>query len=72
MLIKNCPHCGGRATLRANKSPKTHGYFVSITCTVCGAQSKAFYTERNPERDDWQSEACLDAVGAWNMRVNEE
>lgn len=72
MEIKKCPHCGSRCTLRANKSPQAHGYFVAAVCTVCGAQTKGFFTENSPSRDNWQSEACLDAVNAWNMRVKEE
>lgn len=69
--IKGCPHCGGAAHLNSNYSYKCHSYFVFVKCDICGAQSKIYNTDTDPTIDNWQSDSCLDAITAWNMRTKE-
>lgn len=70
MLLKRCPHCMGTATLKANYSYKIHKFFVFVKCDICGAQGKVCTSEEPPECEDWNNQACRDAVEAWNMRSN--
>lgn len=69
--IKACPHCGGDANLYGNYSGKARSYFVFVKCNVCGSQGKIYNTPEDPERDNWESLACENAVRVWNMRVGE-
>ena len=68
--IRECPHCGGLTSLRSNYSPQYRKYFVFCKCEICGAQGKAYTQPDPPSECDWNSVACEDAVGAWNMRYN--
>lgn len=70
--IKPCPHCGGTACLHGNYSRKIKSYFVFAKCDICGAQAKVYKSPENPEDVDWDNQACIDAVAAWNLRVNEK
>lgn len=69
--IKNCPHCGGAATLYENYSRRTRNYFVYVKCAICGAQGKSFNSDDEPEAVGWDNFACRGAVAAWNMRTPE-
>lgn len=68
-IIKACPHCGGTASLCANYSYKTRGYFVFVKCDICGAQGKIYKSSEDPRTVDWDSIDCDDAVAAWNLRT---
>lgn len=72
LKIKSCPHCGSKAKLMANYSPKVNGYFIYVRCAVCEAQSKAFFTTYNPQETGWNDNASYDALDAWNMRKKED
>lgn len=69
--IKLCPHCGGEAALHANYSYKTRSYFVMCKCGMCGSQGKIYNSPDNPESEEWNNIACIDAIKAWNMRYKE-
>lgn len=69
--MKPCPHCGGTACLHSNFSHKARRYFVFAKCDICGAQGKIFQSEDEPAAADWNNNACIDAVKAWNMRTYE-
>jgi transcription elongation factor Elf1 len=71
MTILSCPHCGGSSYLHANYSHKIKngGYFVFVKCDICGAQGKAYTCVQDPVADEWDNQACRDAVAAWNMRT---
>lgn len=66
--LKQCPHCGGNAYLRAVYSYRGN-YFIFAKCDICGAQGKAYPSEELPE--DWDNDSCDAAVAAWNMRTPE-
>lgn len=70
--ILPCPHCGGQAYLNSNYSYKTRSYFVFVKCDICGAQGKIFNSEDAPAAADWDNEACVGAVDAWNMRTDQK
>ena len=70
--IKPCPHCGGAAYLTQNYSYKCRGYFVFVKCDICGAQGKIYNSPEEPAAEDWNSQPCNDAIGAWNMRTTEQ
>lgn len=67
--IKCCPHCGGTGSLNSNYSYKTRSYFVFVKCGVCGATGKVYGSTADPARMEWDSQACNDAIAAWNMRI---
>jgi len=67
--IKTCPHCGGVSTLNCNYSYKTRSYFVFVKCEVCGAQGKTCHSPEHPAEEQWQNEACEQALAAWNLRI---
>ena len=66
--IKYCPHCGGSARLTANYSPKTGLWFIAVACTFCGAKGKYYTQVEDPEEANWITDACINAVSAWNKR----
>ena len=72
MRLKQCPHCGGAATLKQNYSSRRSNYFVFAACTVCGAQGKIYTSEEEPAAEEWANDPCLSAAAAWNMRYKEE
>ena len=69
MIIETCPHCGGTACLPQNYSYKIRSYFVFVKCDVCNAQGKTYRSDTEPAADDWNTQACKDAIAAWNMRT---
>lgn len=69
--IKHCPHCAGVSYLHSNYSNKYRCFFVFVKCDICGAQGKAYKSAEAPSETDWESEACIDAIEAWNMRRSE-
>ena len=70
--IKYCPHCGGEARLTANYSPKTKLWFIQVKCVLCGATGKVYTQAEDPEVSDWETDACIKALYAWNKRYNPE
>ena len=66
--IKDCPHCGGDGILSANYSPKLKLWFVTVKCQFCGATGKYYTQSESPKKTDWETDACYDAVSAWNKR----
>lgn len=70
--IKRCPHCGGISILCSNYSFRTRSHFVFVKCTMCGSQGKIYSSEEDPEEADWNNEACLKSIAAWNMRTGEK
>lgn len=69
--MKKCPHCGCNAFLNATYSYRLKCYFVFAKCDICGAQTRAFRDDNDPNNSNWQSSACNSAVDAWNMRSND-
>ena len=67
-MIKRCPHCGSPSDLNSRYSYKTKRYFVFVRCEMCGAQGKIYNSEQNPEEQQWDNDACHNAIKAWNMR----
>lgn len=67
--ILHCPHCGGRGELTKRYSAKTRGYNVFVECVECGAQGTPFLWLDIHETFKWDSDACNEAVGAWNRRA---
>lgn len=70
--IKPCPHCGGTAYLTQNYSYKCRAYFVFVKCDICGAQGKIYNSPEEPAAENWKSQPCNDAIGAWNQRTTTE
>lgn len=70
--IKNCPHCNGTAWLQSTYSNKIRAYFVSVKCSVCGAQGKPIIDDDEPSTHDWNDDACNTAIAAWNLRFYKE
>ena len=68
--IRNCPHCGGDAALLSDYSRNRDEYLIFGSCKVCGARGKIFYSWKDPRESDWDSDACNNALSAWNMRTN--
>lgn len=71
MEIKKCPHCGGSAQINYNYSYKKGNFFIFVRCDICGAQGKAYTTKEDPAEGDFKTDACIDALNAWNMRTAE-
>lgn len=71
LKIKKCPHCGGVGYLNSNYSNKYRSYFVFVKCDVCGAQAKTYSSQEEPAEVDWNNNACIEAINAWNMRYTE-
>ncbi len=70
IAVKYCPHCGGDAVLTANYSPKTKLWFINVKCKTCGATGKYYTQADDPDESGWNTDACVDAVEAWNRRYN--
>lgn len=66
--VKYCPHCGGDARLTANYSPKAKVWFIAVKCRMCGATGKYFTQQEDPDATAWETDACYNAVIAWNKR----
>lgn len=71
LKIRECPHCGGSATLYYNYSGRQRKYMVFVKCEICGAQGKIFVDANDPDEYGWRTAACDSAVKAWNMRTGE-
>lgn len=65
--LKKCPFCGDEATLYYRGAK--YGFIVYAKCDFCGAQSRVFNSQNNPEDEDWRNVACRKATKAWNRRV---
>lgn len=72
MTLKQCPHCGGTASLISKRNSRAMGYFVFVRCDVCGAQGKACYSSAPPELEGEGTQACKEALAAWNLRTYED
>lgn len=70
MKVKKCPFCGEEQDIhmRANYSPKMRVWLVFIKCEVFGGQTKVFPCEEDPESEEWENDACVKALRAWNKR----
>lgn len=71
-LVKGCPHCGSESYLQSSYNRKYGIFFVSVKCSFCGATGQVFTDKESPDEADWDTEACRNAVRAWNMRHYEE
>ena len=69
--INICPHCGGVANLYSNYSHKTKNYFVFVKCEICGSQGRIYNSKKEPCDENWENDACINAIDAWNMRFVE-
>ena len=67
---KQCPFCGSSgSSLWARWYRKTSKYYVWVQCDVCGAKTRGVPgTEVDPEDNNWDDEACRDALALWNTR----
>ncbi len=72
LTIRECPHCGGDATLYCIYSGKLRKYLVFVKCKICGSQGKPFTDTNYPEDVNWCDYACDSAVKAWNMRTTDK
>lgn len=70
--LKTCPHCGGEADLCSNYDSYKKKYFVKCKCEICGSAGKVYVSYEDPSTVEWNNIACIKAVDAWNMRVNNE
>lgn len=74
--LRECPFCGGTASLgyviEIEKDTEQSRYMVSVGCRECGSQGKAFNSgDINPgdnELSHWDNIACQRAVVHWNQR----
>ena len=72
---KKCPFCGGEPELRYKGITKWRYSdtvcIVFVRCTFCKAQSQVFPDDSFPDENgsDWEDNACINAVAAWNKRV---
>lgn len=67
--IKDCPFCGGEASIWQNYNYKAEVFFVMCKCDVCGSQGKTFNSgDEVPVEVDWDNDACRRAIKAWNRR----
>ncbi len=68
MELKDCPHCGGKATLRAIKMMDEWKVFVS--CDICGCRTRSISNgDEDPSENEWDTTSCDSAVYIWNYRV---
>lgn len=67
--IKPCPFCGGVEV--AITSPANDPRWRFAYCRKCGAQAPEIRlnTLGVPRAEDWEAEARIRALGAWNTRV---
>lgn len=73
--LKQCPFCGGQATLYIDA--QMHGGYVFVSCNLCGGRSKAVWTRRDyglPDEPDLLEGYYIDpafdkARYLWNNRV---
>ena len=68
--VKYCPHCGGDARLTANYSTKSKVWFIAVKCKMCGATGKYYTQVEDPDETEWNTDACDNAIQAWNRRYN--
>lgn len=62
--VKPCPFCGGKALADCNYGK--HGFFVFVSCQVCGARSKCFAASNLKPNEFWEQ-----AIKAWNRRTDD-
>lgn len=67
-VIKECPHCGGDATLRVTHDREAEVYLICVECLTCGATGKAYPQVDSTDVTGWYTSACCKAVNAWNKR----
>lgn len=65
--LKKCPFCGEEAELKSNYG--YYGYFVTVECEFCGAQTKGFSAGIKNENKE---KAFKRAKAAWNRRTQEQ
>lgn len=65
--LKPCPFCGDEANMWCRGT--RHGYMIIVKCDLCGAQTKAFWSDTDAADDDWNNQACKMAAKAWNRRA---
>lgn len=71
--LMDCPFCGSPDVhLFANWSRKNQGWYVQAQCETCGARSRGYFTETDPDETDWNGKAERSATAAWNMRNQAE
>ena len=65
--LRKCPFCGGEAEIVTKFG--RHGYFVTVECVICGAQTKGFSTG---EYNSNGEKAIKRAEFMWNRRMEEQ
>lgn len=68
LILRECPFCGGDATLTSNWNRTYRKFYINCRCTVCGSSGKGYTSTVDPAEDDWQNAACYDAAAIWNKR----
>lgn len=65
--LKSCPFCGGQAKLMNAMTADGEGT-ISVICQVCHI---GIFRARSTKWNGWKLNSVLDAVTAWNRRVND-
>lgn len=69
--LKKCPFCGEDAYIVANYSDRVRQYYVSVKCEFCGSQARGTRCSYDPAKKNFDDEASMRAIRAWNMRVDD-
>lgn len=48
MTLKNCPCCGGAATIQTETLTPGRLYSVRAVCTICGKRGKRMFDKKEP------------------------
>ena len=68
--LKNCPFCGGDATIDFNENKKARIWFTFIKCKTCNAQGKSFVIGEYEELSEAKvKDTVTRAAEAWNRRA---
>ncbi len=69
--LKKCPFCGGEANWFYSYAPKMHKYCTVVKCEMCSSQGKPYFGDEDPTENNWETNECLKAAVAWNMRTHD-
>ena len=66
--LKSCLFCGEPYAITLRARYGRGRWIVFARCDMCGAQSRCFSCEEDPEIGEWSNDACYKAGAAWNKR----
>lgn len=73
--IKECPFCGGDATVVQHFNYRQNIWFVVCKCELCGAQARTASCGKGkpaPSENSWDVRAVDVAIARWNQRYKED